>query len=146
MDETPQGRREPQGEGETIDEVPVLRRIETDTDGVIAIETSDVTAWCPYEGTADYYTVRLEYNPDTYAVELMSYRDYYQTYRDQTIGHEAFANQVFDDLTQLLEPNWLRLTVDAPPRYGLDMTITHQTSPKPSSLQAEETIEEEKNI
>jgi 7-cyano-7-deazaguanine reductase len=130
------GRRDPSAEGETVPEVPVLRRATVDTAGLISIETSDVTAWCPYEGTADYYTVRVEYVPDGYAVELMSLRDYFQTFRDEAIGHEQFAQRVFDDLRALLEPAWLGLTVEAPPRYGLETTLTHRTGPRPDRFPA----------
>lgn len=129
------GQREPTKDGETIEDIPVLSRVATETDGLLTIETSDVTAWCPYEGTADYYTVKLEYWPDEYVVELMSYRDYMQTYRDQNIGHEEFAASVYEDLRALIDPEWLRLTVIAPPRYGLELTIRHQTGPKPEQLQ-----------
>jgi len=100
-----------------------------------------VTAWCPYEGTADFYTVRVEYVPDGYAVELMSLRDYFGTYRDEAIGHEAFARRVYDHLLALLEPAWLRLVVDCPPRYGLETTIRHQTGPAPA-VARETTVEE----
>lgn len=127
----PAGRRTPSKDGQRVDDVPVLRRTPVDTDGVVTIETSDVTAWCPYEGTADYYTLRLEYLPGAYAVELMSYRDYLQTFRDEEIGHEAFAQRVYDDLVALTEPEWLRLVVEAPPRYGLNVTIRHQTGAEP---------------
>jgi 7-cyano-7-deazaguanine reductase len=129
------GRKSPSAEGERVDDVPVLRRAPVDSDALISIETSDATAWCPYEGTADYYTVRLAYWPDEYAVELMSLRDYFQTFRDERIGHEAFASRVYDDLLSVLDPEWLRVVVDAPPRYGLDMTLRHQTGPKPRPLQ-----------
>ncbi len=128
------GRRKPSDEGHGVADVPVLERTAVDTDGLITIETSDVTAWCPYEGTADYYTVCIEYSPDEYALELMSYRDYLQTFRDEEIGHEEFAQRVFEDLVSLLDPKWLRLTVEAPPRYGLNVTLRHQTGSKPQSL------------
>lgn len=128
------GRRTPSEEGRQVADVPVVRRTPVKTDGLITIETSDVTAWCPYEGTADYYTVHLEYWPDEHAVELMSFRDYLQTFRDEKIGHEEFAQRVYDDIVSLLEPEWLRLVIEAPPRYGLNVTLRHQTGPKPQSL------------
>lgn len=128
------GRREPDAQGESVEGVPVLRRIPTATDALVAIDTTDVTAWCPYEGTADYYELALEYQPDEHALELMSYRDYLQTFREETIGHEALAKRVSDDLQALLDPRWLGLTVHAPPRYGLEMRIRHQTGPKPTEL------------
>jgi NADPH-dependent 7-cyano-7-deazaguanine reductase QueF len=64
----------------------------------------------------------------------MSLRDYFQTYRDTEIGHEAFAQQVYEHLCDLLAPEWLRLVVDCPPRYGLETTIRHRTGPMPASL------------
>ena len=81
----------------------------------------------PYEGTTDYYGVTITYLPDEHVVELMSLRDYFQSYREETISHEDFAQQVFDHLIALLDPTWLRLTVDAPPRYGIETTIVHDT-------------------
>jgi 7-cyano-7-deazaguanine reductase len=134
-DANPSGRRDPSAGGELVEGVSVLRRTPVETDGLITIETSDATAWCPYEGTADYYTLRLEYCPEEYAVELMSFRDYLQTFRDEEIGHEEYVERVYEDLRTVLEPEWLRLVGDAPPRYGLDVTIRHQTEPKPAALQ-----------
>lgn len=133
-DTTGAGRREPAAEGEAVADVPVLRRLPTETEALITIDAPEATAWCPYEGTADYYELRLTYQPDDYALELMSYRDYLQTYRDETVGHEAFANRVYEDLVTVIEPRWLRLEVDAPPRYGLEMTLRHQTAAKPAGL------------
>ena len=91
------------------------------------MRTSDVTAWCPYEGTADYYDVEIAYLPNSYVVELMSLRDYLQSYRKEVFGHEAFAQRVSCHLTTLLAPEWLHLVVDAPPRYGIETTIVHDT-------------------
>lgn len=130
------GRRAPTGAGEPVDDVPVLRRLPVDTDALISIDTSDTTAWCPYDGTADYYALHLEYWPDGYALELMSYREYLQTFRDDDISHEAFAKQVYEALVALLDPTWLRLEVEASPRYGLETTLRHQTAPKPQPLHA----------
>ena len=69
----------------------------------------------------------------------MSFRDYLQTFRDEEIGHEEYTKRVYNDLVTVLEPEWLRLVVEAPPRYGLDMTLRHQTGPKPEPIQDSET-------
>ncbi len=84
-----------------------------------------MTAWCPYEGTADFYTVRVENVPDAHAVELMNLRDHVGGYRGEEIGHEALARRTYEHLLALLEPAWLRLVVEYPPRYGLETTIHH---------------------
>lgn len=122
------GTIDPTATGERVKDVPILKRDETDTCGTITMGTSDVTAWCPYEGTADYYDVEITYRPDEYVVELMSLRDYFGHYRDEAISHEDFAQRVFDHLLALLDPVWLRLVVEAPPRYGIETTIVHDTS------------------
>lgn len=127
MTEERSGTVDPTVAGESLDDVPVLERDETDTRGIVTMRTSDVTAWCPYEGTADYYDVEITYLPDSYVVELMSFRDYFQSYREEVIGHEVFAQRVFCHLTTLLAPEWLHLVVDAPPRYGIETTIVHDT-------------------
>lgn len=121
------GTIDPTEVSEGVEGVPVLERDGTDTDGVVSMSTTDVTAWCPYEGTADYYGVEISFLPDEYVVELMSLRDYFQSYRDEAIGHEDFAQRVFDHLLALLDPVWLRLIVDAPPRYGIETTIVHDS-------------------
>lgn len=118
---------EPTASGQEVAGVPVLERDATDTRGTVTMETSDVTAWCPYEGTADFYDVTIAYLPDGYVVELMSLRDYFASYREEAIGHEEFAQRVFDHLTTLLDPAWLRLVVDCPSRYGIETTIVHDT-------------------
>jgi 7-cyano-7-deazaguanine reductase len=121
------GTIDPTATGEKAEGVPILERDETDTDGTITMETTDVTAWCPYEGTADYYGVTIAYRPEEYVVELTSLRDYFGSYREEAISHEDFAQRVFEHLTALIDPVWLRLVVNAPSRYGIETTIVHDT-------------------
>ncbi|MFB6112393.1 MAG: NADPH-dependent 7-cyano-7-deazaguanine reductase [Halobacteriaceae archaeon] len=120
-------RREPVRHGNAVEDVPTLERDESQTASTITIETDEVTAWCPFEGTADYYDVTIEYLPDGYVVELMSLRDYFQSFRDREISHEAFTDTVFEHLVTLLDPTWLRVTAVAPPRYGLETTCIRDT-------------------
>lgn len=121
------GTVDPIATGESVTDVPILERDETETEDAITMRTEDVTAWWLYERTADYYGVEITYLPDEHVVELMTLRDYFQSYRDEAINHEDFAQRVLDHLTALLEPAWLRLTVEAPPRYGIETTIVHDT-------------------
>lgn len=120
-------QRDPVRHGSTVSDVPILERDESEARSTITIETDEVTAWCPFEGTADYYEVTLQYRPDGYVVELMSLRDYFQSFREEEISHEAFTDLVFENLITLLDPAWLRLEVEAPPRYGLETTCTRDT-------------------
>lgn len=120
-------QREPVRHGSSVSEVPILERDESDARSTISIETGEVTAWCPFEGTADYYDLTIEYRPDGYVVELMSLRDYFQSFRDEEISHEALTDRLFEDLVTVLDPAWLRVEVEAPPRYGLETTCTRDT-------------------
>lgn len=119
--------REPVRDGDHVEGIPELERDESDASSVITISTDEVTAWCPYEGTADYYELTLEYRPGDFVLELISFRRYLQSFRDEEISHEAFTDRVFDDLVELLDPTWLRLEVEAPPRYGLETTCRRDT-------------------
>lgn len=120
-------QREPVRHGSAVSDVPILERDESDAQSTITIETGEVTAWCPFEGTVDYYDLTIEYQPDGSVVELMSLRDYFQSFRDEEISHEAFTDRLFEDLETSLDPAWLRVDVEAPPRYGLETTCTRGT-------------------
>lgn len=119
--------KDPSREGEGVDAVPILERDESDARSTVTIETGEVTAWCPYEGTADYYDLEITYQPAGYVLELISLRDYLQSFRDEEISHEAFTDRVFEDLETVLDPAWLRVEVEAPPRYGLETTCVLDT-------------------
>lgn len=120
-------QREPVRHGSSVEEVEILERDQSDAQSTITIETGEMTAWCPFEGTADFYELTISYRPDGYVIELMSLRDYFQSFRDEDISHEAFTDRLFDDLATLLEPAWLRVEVEAPPRYGLETTCIRDT-------------------
>jgi 7-cyano-7-deazaguanine reductase len=120
-------QREPVRHGTSVDEVDILERAQSDAQSTITIETGEMTAWCPFEGTADFYDLTVSYRPDGYVIELMSLRDYFQSFRDEDISHEAFTDRLFEDLETLLDPAWLRVEVEAPPRYGLETTCHRDT-------------------
>lgn len=120
-------QREPVRHGSSVDEVEILERDESEAQSTITIETGEVTAWCPFEGTADFYDLTISYQPDGYVLELMSLREYFQSFREEDISHEAFTDRLFEDLEAVLDPAWLRVEVEAPPRYGLETTCTRDT-------------------
>lgn len=119
--------RDPSRAGESVDDVPILERDASEATSTITIESDEVTAWCPYEGTTDFYEVEITYRPDGFVLELMSLRDYLQSFRDEEISHEAFTDRVFEDLVTVIDPAWLRVEIEAPPRYGLETTCIRDT-------------------
>ena len=92
-------------------------RIERDF--VIRIRIPEFTCLCPKTGQPDFAELHLEYIADQRCVELKSLKQYIWSYRDVGAFHEAVSNQILDDLVELLQPRFARLTADFNVRGGI---------------------------
>lgn len=99
-------------------------------DYTIRIETHEFTCICPVTGHPDFATLKLEYIPDALCVELKSYKLYLWSYRDEGAYHEAVTNRILNDLVQLLDPRFMRLTAKFNVRGGVytDVIAEHRKS------------------
>lgn len=88
----------------------------------ITYTTTEFSAVCPFSGLPDIGTVEVEYMPKAKCVELKSLKYYYLSYRDIGIYQEAATAKIYQDLYDLLEPKWLRLSVTYQTRGGIDTT------------------------
>ncbi len=97
-------------------------------DYTIRIETHEFTCICPVTGHPDFATIKLEYIADKSCVELKSYKLYLWTYREQGAYHEAVTNTILNDLVDLLDPRFMRLTAKFNVRGGVytDVIAEHQ--------------------
>jgi 7-cyano-7-deazaguanine reductase len=97
-------------------------------DYTIRIETHEFTCICPVTGHPDFASLKLEYIPDQNCVELKSYKLYLWSYRDQGAYHEAVTNLILNDLVQLLDPRFMRLTAKFNVRGGVytDVIAEHR--------------------
>ena len=99
-------------------------------DYTIHIESPEFTCLCPKTGQPDFATLKLEYIPDAFCVELKSWKIYLWSYRNEGGFHEDLTNKILDDLVEVLAPRYIRLTADFNVRGGIYTTVTaeHQNS------------------
>lgn len=96
---------------------------DTDRDYTIEIDFPEFTCLCPRSGYPDFATIKINYVPDKYIVELKSLKLYLNGYRNQNVSHESAANRIFDDLKQLLKPRRLEVVGDFNPRGNVKTVI-----------------------
>jgi 7-cyano-7-deazaguanine reductase len=98
-----------------------------DRDYTIDINFSEFTCLCPRSGYPDFATIKINYIPDKYIVELKSLKLYLNRFREQSVSHESVTNQVFDDLKKLLKPRQLNVVGDFNPRGNVKTVIEVST-------------------
>ncbi len=81
-------------------------------DYVIDISYPEFTCLCPRSGYPDFATIKVTYTPDKRVVELKSLKLYLNSFRDQSVSHEAATNMVFDVLKKNLKPRSLEVVGD----------------------------------
>jgi 7-cyano-7-deazaguanine reductase len=94
-----------------------------DRDYWIEIESPEFTCRCPRTGQPDFARVTVRYVPASSCVELKSFKEYLQAFREAGIFHENVANRVHDDLAACLAPRRLEVVVQFLPRGGITTTV-----------------------
>jgi 7-cyano-7-deazaguanine reductase len=114
---------------QTSKELEVFPNPKPSRDYTIHIESPEFTCLCPKTGQPDFATLKLEYIPDAFCVELKSWKIYLWSYRNEGGFHEDLTNKILDDLVAALNPRYIRLTADFNVRGGIYTTITaeHQS-------------------
>ena len=105
-------------------ELEVFPNPKPSRDYTIHIESPEFTCLCPKTGQPDFATLKLEYIPDQFCVELKSWKIYLWSYRDEGGFHEDLTNRILDDLVAALKPRFMRLTANFNVRGGIYTTIT----------------------
>ena len=90
----------------------------------ITFETEEFTCLCPLTGQPDFAQLRILYQPDQLYVESKSLKLYLWSYRDTGAFHEAVANQILDDLVEVLRPFWLKVEGDFLVRGGIRTRVS----------------------
>ena len=99
---------------------------------VIAINTDEFTAVCPWSGLPDFGTVSVEYLPRERVLELRSFKYYLLSYRSVGIYQEHAANRILADLVRASAPQWMELTLDYRVRGGM-RTVVRVRWPGPAA-------------
>ena len=97
----------------------------------IRFETEEFTCLCPMTGQPDFAHLRITYVPDQVCVESKSLKLYLWSYRDRGAFHEAVTNQILDDLTAALEPQWLQVEGDFLIRGGIRSLVRAEFGRRP---------------
>jgi len=93
----------------------------------IIIESAEFSAVCPFSGLPDYGEFIIEYIPDQLIVELKALKYYIISFRNVGIYQEDAVNRIYNDLTELLDPEWFKITLIYNTRGGMDTTCVMET-------------------
>lgn len=95
-----------------------------DKDYIVNLEIPEFTCICPKTGLPDFATIRIEYTPDKYCVELKSLKYYINFYRNVGIFHEHVVNKIMEDLVKACKPRWIKVSGEFNVRGGIKTTVT----------------------
>lgn len=87
-------------------------------------EFPELTAMCPVTRLPDFYTMKLEYEPDERLVELQSLKLYLNSFRDKEILHEEITNEIMNRLIRAINPHWARIEMQVNVRGGIKTIIS----------------------
>jgi 7-cyano-7-deazaguanine reductase len=92
---------------------------------VYETEPGEFSAVCPFSGLPDSGTVRVEYVPGDWIVELKSFKYYLISWRDIGVTQEDVTAYIYEDLLDELEnPDTLIVTTEYTVRGGINTTCT----------------------
>jgi len=89
----------------------------------IVIDDPEFTSVCPKTGLPDFGVITLRYQPNKLCLELKSYKEYLQSYRNLGIFQENAVNRVLQDVVRWAKPVWAEVKGDFRPRGGISTTI-----------------------
>ena len=72
----------------------------------------------------DFATLYVLMYPNGKIVELKSFKEYLQQYRDVVISYERLLNQLYDHMQEKYTPQRLRLVLDCNARGGMSSRLT----------------------
>jgi 7-cyano-7-deazaguanine reductase len=87
--------------------------------GTVTITAPEFTSLCPLTGQPDFATIVVEYIPRKWCVESKAWKLYLGSFRSQGEFHESCVNRMCNDLIELLDPEWIKVTGQFTPRGGI---------------------------
>jgi 7-cyano-7-deazaguanine reductase len=83
----------------------------------------EFTSLCPKTGQPDFAEITMEYIPDKLCVELKSLKFYLNSYRNDGIYFESVTNKILDDLVEVCQPRFMKITAKFNVRGGISSII-----------------------
>lgn len=100
---------------------------EHDSKQVVVYETEpgEFSALCPFSGLPDFGTLRIEYIPGDWIIELKSLKYYILSWRNIGAAQEDITALIYEDVMDDLEnPDYLEVTTAYNVRGGIRTTCT----------------------
>ncbi len=89
----------------------------------IVIDDPEFTSVCPKTGLPDFGVITLRYVPSKQCLELKSYKEYLQSYRNIGIFQENIVNKVLEHVVRWAKPVWAEVKGDFRPRGGISTVV-----------------------
>lgn len=89
----------------------------------IVVEDPEFTSVCPKTGLPDFGTITIRYTPDGQCLELKSFKEYLQCYRNLGIFQENIVNRVLEDVVRCTRPKWAEVKGEFRPRGGISTVV-----------------------
>ena len=96
---------------------------ERENEYLIKIKIPEFTCLCPKSGQPDFATLYINYVPNKFCIELKSLKLYIASFRQIGTFHEAVTNQICNDITNVINPNYLKVKAKFNIRGGIYTTI-----------------------
>jgi len=110
----------------TIPAIEVWKNAYPDKIYTITLEIPEFTCICPKTGLPDFATIKIEYSPDKYCIELKSFKLYTIFYRNLGIFHEHVVNKMLDDFVKAAKPRGVKITGVFNPRGGITTIVSRE--------------------
>ena len=94
-----------------------------DRDYFIEHAAPEFTSVCPKTGQPDFANIILEYIPNKLCVELKSYKVYLNSFRNDGIFYESVTSRILDDLVEVCQPRYMRVTAEFNVRGGIASVV-----------------------
>lgn len=90
----------------------------------VEIINPEFTSLCPKTGLPDFGTIRIDYLPDSYIVELKSLKYYFLQFRNAGIFYENLTRLILDHLVSVLSPFDMTVEAEFTSRGGISSKVT----------------------
>jgi len=85
------------------------------------------TCICPVTGRRDRGKIVIRYKPKDRLIEYESLDEYFKSFRDLRMHHEAVVDRIFSDLKKALNPKWLEVVAEFEERSGVKAKVRRST-------------------
>ena len=104
-------------------DLEVVENEYSDREYTINIDIPEFNCVCPRTGLPDFATIKIQYIPDKYIVELKSLKLYAVKFRNVGIFHEHVTNRILDDFVRVAGPKKINIVGVFHPRGGINTSV-----------------------